>query len=161
MVGNISNQLLDELFKLARETMVNEKIYPYVAMVIKDGQVISRGHNTERETRDVTNQGDVVAIRRAEAGLDTGNLTGYTLLGLFEPTILGFDVALWAGIKSFAWCINSSSLPQHYHKLNYNPLIYAKNHPGEIEIVNGLREKEGLELVKLAKQQKLYPDNLL
>lgn len=161
MVGKISDLLLDELFALARETMEKLRMYPYVALVTKDGQVISRGHNNERETRDVTNHGDVVAIRRAEAGLDTGNLTGYTLLSLFEPTILGFDVALWAGIKSFAWCINSSSLPEHYHKLNYDPLVYAANHPGEIEIIHGMREKDGLALVKLAKRQKLYPDNLL
>ena len=161
MAGKISEALLDELFVLAKEVMQKHQIYPYVAMVVKNGEVISRGDNTERETRDVTNHGDVTTIRRAQLALDTGDLSGYTLLSLFEPTILGFDVALWAGITSFAWCINSESLPKHYHKMRYNPLVYAENNHGKIEIDNGMREKAGLALVKIAKEKKLYPDNLL
>jgi tRNA(Arg) A34 adenosine deaminase TadA len=161
MDGNKLDKILDEIFDFGQEIMSKYGIYPYVAFVTKNGVIVSKGYNRERETRDVTQQGDVVAIRTAQESLETGSLSGYTLVSLFEPTILGFDVALWSGITDFIWCINSSSLPNHYHKINYNPIIYAQNHPGKIIIKNGLREKEGLQLVKISKEKQLYPDNLL
>lgn len=153
-------QLIDELFSFGQEIMEIHGIYPYVSFVVKDGVIISRGYNMERESRDVTLQGDVVAIRNAQEALETGYLSGYTLYSLFEPTILGFDVALWSGIRDFVWCINSASLPRFYNKLRYAPLDYSKNHPGEITIQNGLREHDALQLVAKAKSARLYPDNL-
>lgn len=153
-------QLIDELFSFGQEVIKTRGIYPYVSFVVKDGVIVSRGYNMERESRDVTLQGDVVAIRNAQEALETGDLSGYTLYSLFEPTILGFDVALWSGIQDFVWCINSSSLPKFYNKLRYTPLAYAKNHPDEITIVHGIHEAEGLALVEKAKSANLYPDNL-
>lgn len=153
-------ELINELFTFAQEIMDTKGIYPYVSFLVKDGVVVSRGYNMERESRDVTLQGDVVAIRNAQEALETGDLSDYTLYSFFEPTILGFDVALWSGIKNFVWCINSTSLPQFYNKLHYTPLDYVQNHPGEIKIEHGILEKEALQLVGKAKEAKLYPDNL-
>ena len=161
MDGNNLDILLDKLFGYANEIMAMKGIYPYVSFVTKNGIIISRGYNQERENRDITSQDSVVAIRNAQTALETGNLAGYILISMFEPTILGFDVALWSGIKDFVWCINSSSLPNHYNKLKYTPLDYAKHHPGELTISNGLREAEALKLMHYAKSNKLYPDNLL
>ncbi len=161
MVGKTQQKILDELFSFAQEVMDKYHIYPYVSFVVKDGIIVSKGYNRERESRDVTDQGDVVAIRNAQTALDTGDLSGYSLWGFFEPTILGFDVALWSGITDFSWCINSSSLPQFYNNLRYTPLDYLKNHPGKITIQNGIEEKRALELVSKAKDSHYYPDNLL
>ncbi len=160
MDGNRLEEILNELFEFAKETMDKHGIYPYVSFVVKDGVIVSKGLNIERELKDVTLQGDVVAIRNAQKAMETGDLSGYVLISFFEPTILGFDVALWSGIKDFVWCINSSSLPNHYNKIKYTPVDYQKNHPEEISIKNGLREKEALMLVKEAKDKKYYPDNL-
>lgn len=160
MDGKKLESILDELFDFAKQVMDKNSMYPYISFVTKKGVIISRGYNQERENRDVTLQGDVVAIRNAQAALDTGDLKGYTLVSLFEPTILGFDVALWSGITDFIWCINSSSLPKHYNKVKYTPLDYSKSHPGKITIQHGLRENEGLALAELSKIKQYYPDNL-
>ena len=161
MDGKSQQRILVELFSFAQEVMDMYHIYPYVSFVIKDGIIVSKGYNRERESRDVTDQGDVVAIRNAQTALDTGDLKGYSLLGFFEPTILGFDVALWSGITDFNWCINSSSLPQFYNNLRYTPLDYLENHPGKITIQNGIEEKKALGRVSQAKDGKYYPDNRL
>ena len=159
MVGD-HQKILNELFDFARFVMDSYEIYPYADFVVKNGVIVSRGYNYEREEGDITMQSAVVAIRWAQEALETGDLSGYTLYGLFEPTILGFDVALWSGIRNFVWCINSSSLPNQYNKMKYTPFDYARNHPGEISITSGLREKGALKLVSLAKKRKYYPDNL-
>lgn len=156
-----SKLIISELFDFAQDVMKTYRIYPYVSFIVKDEVIVARGYNMERETRDVTMQCSIVAIRQAQEALDTGDLSGYSLYSFFEPTILGFDVALWAGIRDFIWCINSASLPKHYNKIRYTPLNYMKYHPGEITILNELKEKEALKLVSMAKTKKYYPDNLL
>lgn len=162
MDGNKASpeKILDELFLFAKEIMEKKKIYPYVSFIVKEGVIVSKGYNQEREKRDITFQCQVTAIRQAQEALDTGNLEGYTLISLFEPTILGFDVALWSGIRDFVWCINSSSAPKQYNNMKYSVLDYQKNHPDKITVQNGLREKEPLKLVNEAQRKKYYPDNI-
>jgi len=151
---HITNTNLDLLFLYAKEIMEVHKIFPYVSFIMKDGVIIARGYNRERETFDLTNQDQVVSIRAAQKTLDTDNLKSYSLLSFFEPTILAFDVSLWSGITNFHWCINSKSFPASYNPINYGVADYAKAHPGEITIEPGLREKEALTLVEIAQKQK-------
>ncbi len=42
----------------------------------------------------------------------------------------------------------------------YGPLDYLKENPGKITITHGLRQKEALELIKIAEQNKYFPSNL-
>ncbi len=154
-------KIIDELFNYANSVMNDKKIYPYVDFIVKNGVVISRGYNRERETGDLTMQGSVVAIRNAIEALGTGDLSGYSLYSFFEPTILNFDVAIWAGIKKFIWCINSSLIPRHYNNMKYLLLDYAKNHSRDITITNGVREKDAMKLVKEASNKHYYPYYLL
>ncbi|HLE48837.1 MAG TPA: hypothetical protein VI819_02280 [Patescibacteria group bacterium] len=153
MVGN-NKTIFDKLFEYAEEIMDNFKIYPYVSFIVKDNVIISRGYNRERETFDLTNQDQVVSIREAQRALDTGNLKGYSLYSFFEPTILGFDIALWSGISDFHWCINAKSYPLSYNPLNYTIKDYLKAHPNEITIEPGIREQKALQLTKKAEQGK-------
>jgi tRNA(Arg) A34 adenosine deaminase TadA len=150
------NTLIDELFAYAREIMETHKIFPYVSFIVKNGVIIARGYNRELETYDLTNQDQVVSIRAAQEVLDTGSLKGYSLYSIFEPTILGFDVALWSGITDFHWCINATSFPASYNPINYHIVDYKKRHPDQITIEPGIREKGALKLVEIAKRKKYY-----
>lgn len=157
----VGNKIIDELFSYAEQIMHSYKIYPFVDFIVKNEVIISRGYNNEREDGDITMQSGVVAIRKAQEALDSGNLSGYTLVGFCEPTILTFDLALWTGIKDFVWCVNSTSLRRHYNKLKYTPLDYLKQHAGEISITGGVRENDALKLAETAFKNKFYPENLL
>lgn len=150
-----------ELFDYAKEIMQKHRIFPYVAMVTKEGKVIAKGHNMATKAEllysgDITQQGDVMAVRNAQAILKSGNLENNTLISFMEPTILGFDVALWSGIKDFIWFINKSSAPEHYTDINYSPLEYSKKH-SDITIKAGIFEDEALELINLARKKRYYP----
>lgn len=160
MAGN-KDKIIDELFRYANSVISRHHIYPYVDLIVKDNVIISRGYNQERETQDITRQSQVVAVREAQDALETGNLSGYTLHSFFEPTILSFDVALWAGIRDFIWCVNKASVPSEYNQLNYGPLDYQEKYPHKIRVTSGVREKEALELVKLAQSKNYYSTYLL
>ena len=160
MDGNTLQARLDELFAYADETMKTKQMFPYVSFLLKNGTVIARGSNEERETADVTRQDKIVTIRNAQQALGVSDLSGYTLLSIFEPTIMEFDVALWAGITDFMWCIDSRSLPKHYNNLKYTPLDYAYSHPKKIHITHNLRESEAMKLIEFAESNTLYPYTL-
>jgi len=153
---NIQNSILDELFSYAKEIMNAHKMFPYVSFIVKKNVVIARGYNCERETFDLTNQDQVVSIRAAQKALDTGDLKGYSLLSFFEPTILAFDVSLWSGITDFHWCISSKSYQEIYKTVNYSVVDFAKANPDKITIKQGLKEKEALALVDIAKKKGFF-----
>ena len=150
-----------ELLTFAELSMRTYRVYPYAAFVIHDNIVIAKGRNEEQETRDITRQSEVVAIRNAQNVVKAGSLSGYTILSLMEPTILSFDVALWAGIRDFAWCVDSTYFSEHYTSMSYSPLQYAKQHPTEISITRGLYSSEAVSLIEEAMKSHYYPDSLL
>lgn len=154
MVGSNHEKIFQELFIFAKKIMDDYHIYPYVSCIVKDGVIVTMGRNEARETLDVTMDDQVVSIRKAQEALEIGNLSEYTLYSIFEPTILSFDVALWAGIRKFVWCIGSSSVPESYLNLGYSP----KDYEGElqIEIVDGIMEEEALKLVRYAKEKDYF-----
>jgi len=157
MVGDYTKTtLFNKLFLYAKEVMKTHRIYPYVSFIVKENIIVARGYNQERETFNLTNQDQVVSIREAQKSLDTGDLEGYSLYSFFEPTILGFDVALWSGITDFHWCISAKSYPASYNPLSYSVVDYKRIHPDQITIESGVRENEALQLVKIAEHKKYY-----
>ncbi|MBO8142377.1 MAG: nucleoside deaminase [Firmicutes bacterium] len=58
---------------------------PIGAVVVKDGQVLARGHNLRETERDPTAHAEVVAIRRAASSIGAWRLTGTTLYVTIEP----------------------------------------------------------------------------
>ncbi len=161
MDGKLLELYCQQLLTYAAETMNVFRVYPYAAFVIKNNTIVAKGRNQEQETRDVTRQSEVVAIREAQRILSTGSLDSCTLLSLMEPTILSFDVAMWAGIRDFAWCVDATYFSEHYTLMNYSPLTYKSVYPEKITVTHGICTDEAIRLIEEAKKQKFYPDTLL
>jgi tRNA(adenine34) deaminase len=58
---------------------------PVGALVIKDGEVIGRGHNRNLLDDDPTAHAEIVALRQAAARLGNHRLTGCTMITTIEP----------------------------------------------------------------------------
>jgi tRNA(adenine34) deaminase len=58
---------------------------PVGAVIIKDGEVIARGHNHREHSQDPTAHGEIIAIREAARVLGTWRLTGCHLYVTLEP----------------------------------------------------------------------------
>ncbi|HWQ51565.1 MAG TPA: nucleoside deaminase [Terriglobales bacterium] len=58
---------------------------PVGAIIVRDGKVVSRGHNLRESTKDATAHAEIVAIRAACEALLGWNLTGCTLYVTLEP----------------------------------------------------------------------------
>ena len=78
-----------------------EKNYggPFGAVVVKDGEVISRGINRVLKNNDPTAHAEVVAIRRACSKLGTYDLTGCELYTSCYPCPMCLSAIIWSNIK--------------------------------------------------------------
>jgi tRNA(adenine34) deaminase len=58
---------------------------PVGALVIKDGEIVGRGHNRNLLDDDPTAHAEIVALRQAAARLGNHRLTGCTVVATIEP----------------------------------------------------------------------------
>lgn len=58
---------------------------PIGAVVVKDGEVIARGHNLRESSKDPTAHAEMIAIRKAAEKLGGWRLTGCSIYVTIEP----------------------------------------------------------------------------
>lgn len=72
---------------------------PFGSVIVKDGKVVGRGHNTVLRDGDPTCHGEVMAIHDACAHLGTHNLSGCTIYTTGEPCHMCLCACMWANIN--------------------------------------------------------------
>lgn len=92
---------------------------PFGAVVLDSaGNLIGRGHNEARKTRDPTAHGEIVAIRKAwERVGDWHKMTGGTLYTSCEPCLLCSFVISQIGFARVVFAARGSDVP------TYRPLL--------------------------------------
>lgn len=71
---------------------------PFGCVIVKDGQIVGRGHNQVLSTNDPTCHGEISAIRDACDNLKTFDLTGCELYTTGEPCGMCLYACFWANI---------------------------------------------------------------
>ena len=72
---------------------------PFGAVIVKDGKVIAKAHNTVLKDNDPTCHAEINAIRKASKILDTFDLTGYELYTTGKPCPMCKGAIQWAKIE--------------------------------------------------------------
>lgn len=72
---------------------------PFGSVIVRDGQIVGRGHNRVLLHRDPTCHGEMEAIRDACKTLGTHDLTGCELYTTAEPCPMCLGGILWANIS--------------------------------------------------------------
>jgi tRNA(adenine34) deaminase len=86
----------------ARRALEHDDV-PIGAVVVRDGQVIGRGHN-ERELReDPTAHAEVLALREAAAALGTWRVLDSTLFVTLEPCAMCAGAIVLARVPRVVW----------------------------------------------------------
>lgn len=103
---------------------------PVGAVVVKDGEVISKAFNETITMADASSHAEILAIRRACEKLENYRLTGCDLYVTLEPCMMCLGAILEARIKNLyiglldykkGACISKMQLhnsPLSYHKLD-------------------------------------------
>ena len=72
---------------------------PFGAVVVKDGQVIGKGHNCVLTLHDSTAHAEIIAIRQAEQAEKTHDLTGCEIYTTCYPCPMCLGAIIWARIS--------------------------------------------------------------
>lgn len=118
---------------------------PVGAVIVKDGEIVGRGHNETETAKDPTAHAEMIAIRQAAKNLGGWRLTGCIMYVTTEPCSMCAGAIVWSRIsrlfigtmdpKSGA-CGSVFNIPQE-SRLNHF-----------VEIETGLMQEECSSLMK-------------
>lgn len=98
---NFNEEAMDEAIEQSKYNMKNDYQAggPFGAVIVKDGEIISKAHNTVVESCDATAHAEINAIRKASKKLKTHDLEGCVLYTSAEPCPMCLSAIIWANIK--------------------------------------------------------------
>lgn len=93
------NKFMEVAIAEAREGMNKNHGGPFGAVVVKDGKIIGKGHNTVVKNNDPTCHGEISAIKDACKNLNDFDLKGAEIYTTGEPCPMCLGAILWANIE--------------------------------------------------------------
>lgn len=158
---------MNELDKIAMDKAIEESKAnhsnhyknggPFGATIVKDGKIISTGHNTVIETKDATAHAEINAIREASKKLNTHDLSGCILYTSAEPCPMCLSAIIWSNIKEVYYANTKEDagnigfrddIIYEYLKGNNKSLLHL-HHVESKEALEVFREFEKLEDKKM------------
>ena len=128
---------------------------PVGALVIKDGEVLGRGHNRNLLDDDPTAHAEIVALRQAAARLGNHRLTGCTLVATIEPCAMCAGALIHARIARLVYGAGDPKAGAA------GSVLQVINHPGlnhRMEVTAGvLAEKCSAVLQDFFRQKRQQP----
>jgi len=91
-----------EALALARQAAMEGEV-PVGAVVVRDGQIIGRGHNRPVSAHDPTAHAEIDALRDAAASIGNYRLTGATLYVTLEPCVMCVGALMHARVKTVVY----------------------------------------------------------
>ena len=83
----------------ARDGITKHHGGPFGSIIVKDGQIVGKGHNRVLKNNDPTCHGEIDAIRKACYNLDTFDLSDCDLYTTGEPCHMCLCACMWANIS--------------------------------------------------------------
>ncbi len=103
----MSNKFMAQAIAEAYLAIENLHGGPFGCVVVKDSQIIGKGHNCVLKNNDPTAHGEIMAIREACKNLKTYDLTGCSLYSTAEPCPMCKCAILWANISEVYYGCNT------------------------------------------------------
>lgn len=121
--------------------------FPFGAVIVRDGNVLSTGRNLGRTTNDPTAHGEMVAIRRFCAARGASELQGTTLYTSGEPCPMCMSAIIWCGIGRVVFAASIEQLSTKIGQIMLTSQAVADAAPfADISITGGVLSDEALAL---------------
>jgi len=129
---------------------------PFAAVIVRDEEVLGRGHNMQNATFDATAHGETLVIRNTTVKHKLHKLTGCTLYSTCEPCAMCTGATVNSGISTLVMGARLAKM-KHFTGERFSPGEYAGgvfNFRGytvenlvemlgaELEIITGVLEEE-------------------
>lgn len=122
---------------------------PFGAVIVKNGEIISKGHNRVIANNDPTCHGEIDAIRKACKKLKTFDLSGCEIYTTGYPCPMCFAAILWANIEKVYYGCNTTDT----EIIGFRDKEFEENIPQKkLEICEEVDRKQCLKLYEAYKQ---------
>jgi tRNA(Arg) A34 adenosine deaminase TadA len=120
---------------------------PFGAVIVRDGQVLARGHNLARTNGDPTAHGEIMAIRRCLADHGNAALRGSTLYTTGEPCVMCIGAILWCRVSRLVFAASVEQLATTRDQIMISSADIAAKAPFvPITITGGVLADEAMQL---------------
>lgn len=118
---------------------------PVGCVIVRDGEVIGRGHNHREGWQDPTSHAELVAIREAARRIDNWRLTGATLYVTLEPCLMCMGGIILARLERLVYgpADPKGGAAGTLYDVTSDPRL---NHA--VEVVRGVRAEEAAEQLR-------------
>lgn len=126
------NYYMKEAIKEAMEGIQKAHGGPFGTVIVKDGQIVGRGHNQVLQQKDPTCHGEIMAIHAACAKLGTHDLTGCELYTTGEPCHMCLCACMWANIdKIYYGCTIADNSNIGFRDERFDQLFGGRDQLGD------------------------------
>lgn len=141
---------MEEALAEARKALVLNEV-PIGALVVREGQVLGRGHNLKETQNDPTAHAEIIALREAGAKAQSWRLEGADLYVTVEPCPMCMGAMLQARVKRVIFGVfdTKAGAAGSVVDLSANSRF---NH--RIEVIDGILEEECRQLMQDFFQQR-------
>lgn len=94
----LKEKFMKEALKEARKAY-NKLEVPVGAVIVKDGQIIARGHNIKETKKDTTRHAEIIAIEKASKKLEAWRLSECDMYVTLEPCSMCAGAMIGARLK--------------------------------------------------------------
>lgn len=127
---NIDEHFMSLAINEARKASYLDEV-PVGAIIVKDGKIISRGHNNRESSLDPTSHAEINAIRKACKKLKSWRLEGCSIYVTIEPCSMCAGTLLWTRIDQIIYGakdLKGGALGSSYNifdvpNINHHPII--------------------------------------
>lgn len=138
-MNTIDEYYMGEALKEARAAFDEDEI-PVGAVIVGNGRIIARGHNSTELLHDVTAHAEMIAITSAAQAIGGKYLTDCTLYVTLEPCVMCAGALAWAQIGRIVY---GASDPKRGFSSVSEKILHPKT-----EVVSGICAQESEELLK-------------
>ena len=138
-MNTIDEYYMGEALKEARAAFDEDEI-PVGAVIVGNGRILARGHNSTELLHDVTAHAEMIAITSAAQAIGGKYLTDCTLYVTLEPCVMCAGALAWAQIRRIVY---GASDPKRGFSSVAGNILHPKT-----ELVSGICAQECEELLK-------------
>jgi guanine deaminase len=132
------NEFLAIALEEARRGIENDDGGPFGAVIVRNGEVVSKAHNEVLKRNDPTAHAEILAIREASSILGRYDLSTCEIYSTSEPCPMCFSAIFWARIKRLVFGTTRDDVAE----IGFDDsLIY--------DVIRGEAEADQMELVNL------------
>lgn len=136
---------MSEAIKLALQAK-QEGDFPFGAVIVKNGQIISSGRSQEVTNHDVTQHAELVAVSRACEALGKKNLSDCIIYASGEPCNMCAAAIFQAKIGKIFIGASRDDLAHFFRKREIGIFQLAKDLDYEVQITTGVLKTEAIRL---------------